>query len=226
MYRLRKKRFHSRSQHARFNCPSDVEQEVCAEVMQGVWALKWDPSTTKDSEAPPQPYIDLWRNCVETADDEALCLHNRFVAVRLVNLVRNNAHEKIEEIRESIATKYPDRGSIQGLMLNAINHDQATIALAFAVKMWLHLPFTYNFAKPQTLTEWAREQVPLKASKDQIIPGTLSSDFCISHFKRKGGMTIIWEDDISQHLKVDKDKGIHVFRHSAMLTAMGRSPHP
>lgn len=229
MYRLRKKRFHARSKHVRFDCPSDVEQDVCAEVMQGVWSLKWDPSPTKHSDAPPQPYIDLWKNCVETAADETLCLHNRFVAVQLVTLVRNNAQEKLEVIRDCIAANYPDRGSVQGLKLSTIDEEQAATALAFAVKMWLHLPFRFYFNKPQTtptLAEWAMEQLPSKAPKGQIIPGTLSSDFCISHFKRKGGMNVIWEDDISQHLKVDQDKGIHIFRHSAMLTAMERSPHP
>lgn len=225
MQRLRSGRLYPRRQARRYECPTGVDNEVCQHVLQGVWNLTWDPSTHHLSEAPPKSYTDYWRKCILTANDLGLYLQNRFVAVELVNIVRNNQNQGLDVIRDEILMNYPNRGTMTDAALGVVDKARATKALEFAIRLWLHLPPLFHIsgtAQVQNLHDWTKDRLPTKSSDGQFIEGALSDDFCITHLVRKGGMVIVWEDDISQHLQLDKGNHIHIFRHSAVLTSMDR----
>jgi len=159
------------------------------------------------------------------ANDQRLYLRNRNVASGLVNLIRDNQDERLDLIRDEIRTNYPDRRSMSDTVLEAVDETQAVKALEFAIRLWLHLSPTFELSSSVPalrLVDWIETRLPARTSGAQVIEGTLSNDFCVAHLARKGGMVIIWEDDISQHLQLEQDKYLHVFRHCAVLTAMER----
>jgi hypothetical protein len=140
-----------------------------------------------------------------------------------VEIVRDRQTERLDVIRNEIMKNYPDRTSMPATTADILDENRATNALQFAVRLWLHLSLPLDFPSSlpiPSLTEWVKDQLPVRVLDSTFIPGQLSKDFSMTNLFRVGGMGVVWEDDISKHLQLDDDKNIHVFRHSAALSAI------
>jgi hypothetical protein len=204
----------------RFRCPPGMEQAACQEILQDVWQLKWEPELAPHT-VPPNPYIDYWINCVLEADQPNLCLDDRRIAMGLVRHVKSGLRETLPVLKESIEGVYPDQ---DGSPVTVSSEDTGT-ALAFAVRLWLHVRPKIDWKCPPStaLHDIVRDCIPEPADSTTIIEGRLSNDFCAKHLWRKGGLDVRWTDDISQHLLLH-ERHIYVFRHSNSLRALYECP--
>lgn len=204
----------------RFRCPPGMEKAACQEILHDVWQLKWEPELAPHT-VPPNPYIDYWINCVLEADQPNLCLDDRRIAMGLVRHVKSGLRETLPVLKESIEGVYPDQ---DGSPVTVSSEDTG-IALAFAIRLWLHVHPKIDWKCPPStaLHDIVRDCIPEPADPSTIIEGRLSNDFCAKHLWRKGGLDVRWTDDISQHLLLH-ERHIYVFRHSNSFRALYECP--
>ncbi|ERF72891.1 hypothetical protein EPUS_08699 [Endocarpon pusillum Z07020] len=210
-----------RRRNRRFECHQDVANVVCQGVMMGVWQLDWDYQKAHRG-VPPDPYMKHWENCVIDAadDDEVLQLQDRGTVIALVGLVKHRLDDDISKIKDAICAHY-DSVSKSTLKLS---DQQAELALSFATKLWLHASPDLSTRGPSSFRLVIKACLPERSDPNKI-SGHLTNDFCAKHLWRKGGIRIVWTDEIEKHLTSHKGRTLHVFRNSSMLRALQQDPN-
>ena len=208
-----KKKRTIRQRHRRYVCQGSLDENVCKELLSGVWNLEWT-NDHLNTNVPPNPYVEHWTNCVIEANDEDLLLDDREVAIGLVDVVKNDGGNECTTILRNIADMY---AAFPGQPLQ-LTDEQAITALRFALGWWLHVFPCTNQSWSLQLQEVVNEHVPERTITQA--EGHLSYDFCARHLVRKGGFNIVWTDRVDEHLTVTRGQSIRVFRHSSMLRSL------
>ncbi|KAF7504418.1 hypothetical protein GJ744_002222 [Endocarpon pusillum] len=209
-----------RRRHRRFECHQDVDNVVCHELMRDVWQLEWDCKKASRG-VPPDPYMKHWVKCVLGADEdelEVLQLQDRVTVIALVELVKHRLDDDISKIKDAICAHY------DSVSKSTLSDQQAELALGFATKLWLHASPDLSTRGPSSFRLVIKACLPERSDRNKI-SGHLTNDFCAKHLWRKGGIQIVWTDEIEQHLTPYKGRTLNVFRNSSMLRALQQDPN-
>lgn len=181
--------------------------------MEGVWHLDWNSASARP-RVPPNPYISHWSDCVNDVNDDDLKLDDRRVALAIVDCLREGLDKGLDVLKEQIRGELLKTGAIN----IQITDDHSLVALTFAVSLWTHS--TIDFAKwsSESLREILRASLPARTDPVDVC-GILDNDFCAKNLWRKGGIQVIWTNDIREHLSCDQDT-VKVFRNSSMLRSL------
>lgn len=209
-----------RRRNRRFECHrAGVDKVACHELMTGVWQLDWDYKTASRG-VPPDPYLNHWENCVISADDdEALKFEDRGTVIALVGLIKARLDDDISTIKDAIRSHYATACN-PPLQLSG---QQAELTLRFATRLWLHASPDLSVRGPASFRAAVQACLPRRSDPSNV-SGHLTNDFCAKHLWRKGGLQIVWTDDIEQHLTSYKGRTLNVFRNSSMLRALQQDP--
>lgn len=213
----------SRRREKRFRCHVKVEDVTCQELLNGVWQLEWK-STAGYRGIPPDPYMNHWSDCKDVADDECaqlanqpdLQLYDRHIAIAIVECVRNGLDAHIEDltevIRQELCKLIADRTDI--------SEEEAQIALKFAVLLWAHVPLQLTSVSTGSVREMIQKTLPQKPVPADVT-AILGEDFCVKSLWRKGGIRVVWTDDICEHL-ISHQNTVKVFRNASMLRSFSK----
>lgn len=205
-----------RRKEKRFQCHVEVPDNTCQELLDGVWHLDWS-STAGYRGVPPDPYVNYWSDCVQTANQPDLMLDDRRIAVALVGCVRDRLNVEIkdvkEQIRQELCIHVPGK-------VNA-SEDEAQTALEFATSLWMHVLLDFTDCSTKTLRDIVQESLP-ERSDPNTVNGSLGEDLCVKSLRRKGGIRVQWTNNLCEHLTCYEDT-VKVFRNSSMLRALSEA---
>lgn len=202
----------------RYRCHHKIANDTCKEFLEKVWQLDWDPTVTHDG-IPPDPYVEHWINCVVEADDADLELHDHKVAVHLVEVLKQNLDTEVAKLVQIICQTYPTTSANSMVVSEA----QAVVALRFASSLYLHFIPSLSNTVPASIRGLLKDSLPPR-SNPTTISGQLTEDFCAKHLWRKGGIKILWTNELDKHLTCLRREAVYVFRHSSVLRSQQCDP--
>ena len=188
-----------------------VEQRAVSNLKRAIWSLDEGPALGRFD-----PYADHCQRLLAAIDKRTFDLNGPGAAVHLVEVIKAYSRQDIETLRNSIrasglswsSPSTPDR---------ALDH-----AIQLGAQLWLFT--TPELSNDKLTLSQCVSSTLLKIRQDAKTPRitALSSDFCEKSLTRKGGISIVWTSDLSEHLTFESKARLRVFRHASALRAFSK----
>ena len=157
------------------------------------------------------PYADHYQRLLAVVDKHIIHLNSTADAADLIKLGKIHKQQDLQTLRDSIRASSPS-------WLPPNSPDEALdYVVQLGVRLWLFI--TPDLADSTLALPECVSSTLLRIDGGAKFPGidVLSPDFCEKSLTRRGGISLVWTSDLSEHLTFESKDRLRVFRHASAL---------